>query len=247
MSDRNGKAWRDCHIIAEQLTARTCFEFAPSGQSQASGAAMKSDVHTWGRNVGLNFSCHVIRWHGGDAHLEMRGHGSQRFEVGGRGWLEQTIELVAPRINEAARRWARSVALLLEGDAAPHAHVLLGVSPFGYFRHRLPPGWTVHDLIQQSRRDRESLPDLTIEEAWTRHLAVIDPPGYQLERDGEDRGRPLFTAVWAGRDQEGPIDRPKDRAGCRGDMWCDFFENGRHALLDQLTRGPDDDNDEGST
>lgn len=241
MSDRNGKAWRDCHTIAEQLTALTCFQFEPSGQSQASGAAMKSDVRTWGRSVGLNFSCHVIRWHGGDAHLEMRGHGSQRFEVGGRGWLEQTIELVAPRINDAAHRWARAAALLLEGDAAPHAHTLLGVSPFSYLRHQLPPGWTTHDLVQQPRRDDDQrLPDLTIEEAWMWHRTHIDPPGYQLKRVGEDRGRALFTAIWAGRDQEGPIDHPKDRAGCCADMWRDFYENGRHALLDQLTRGPAD-------
>ncbi len=243
MSDRNSKAWRDCHTIAELLTARTCFEFVPSGQSQASGAALKSDVHTWGRSVGLNFGCRVTRWHSGDAHLEVRGcQGTQRFEVGGRGWIEQMIEQVAPRIDEAARRWARSAALLLESDAAPHAHVLLGVMPFSYFRHQLPPGWSDSDLTTQAAlRDGDASPDLTIEEAWAQHISIIDPPGYEITRTGTDRGRALFVTSWHGRDCEGTLSAaPKDRAGCRADMWCDFFGNSRHALLDQLTRSPGD-------
>lgn len=242
MKDRDSKEWRDCHTIADQLTARTCFEFEPRGQPSGVGARMKGERVAFRDKVGLDFNCYVLRWVGGDAHLVMRGADSISLPVGGRGWLAHMIELVAPRIDEAARRWARAAALLLESDAAPHAHVLLGVSPFSYFRHQLPPGWTTHDLVQQPRRDDDQrLPDLTIEQAWTQHRTHTDPPGYQLERVGEDRGRALFTAIWAGRDQEGAVGHPKDRAGCRADMWCDFFENSRHVLLDQLTTRALDD------
>jgi len=108
----------------------------------------------------------------------------------------------------------------------------------------LPPGWTTHDLVQQPRRDDQRLPDLTIEQAWEQHRTHTDPPGYLITRAGTDRDRPLFAATWAGRDQEGAVDHPKDRAGCRADMWRDFHENGRHALLDQLTRGPAEEGSE---
>jgi len=240
VKDRDSKEWRDCHAIADQLTARTCFELEPRGQPSAVGARMKGHV-SFTDKVGLDFNCYVLRWVGGDAHLSMRGAGSMSLPVGGRGWLAQMIELIVPRIEEAAQRWARAAAVMLESDAASHAHVLLGVSPFGYLRHQLPPGWTTHDLVQQPRRDDQRLPDLTIEQAWEQHRTHTDPPGYLITRAGTDRDRSRFAATWAGRDQEGAVDHPKDRAGCRADMWRDFYENGRHALLDQLTQGPADE------
>lgn len=113
--------------------------------------------------------------------------------------------------------------------------------PFSYRPHHLPPGWTTHDLVQQPRRyDDQPLPDLTIEQAWQAHRERTDPPGYLVRRVGVDHGRPLFVATWAGANVDGST-TPKDRAGCRADMWSDFYANERAALLDQLTRAPIDE------
>lgn len=238
MSDRNSKDWRDCHVLAARLTSETCFEFTPQGQSSAVGARMKRDRARVYGHAGLDFDCRVIRYSGSDGHLMARGQRELRFEVSGRGWLESLVDAFAVLIDEAATKWAKAAAIMLESDAAPHAHRLLEVSLFSYRRHMLPPGWSSHDLVQHQRSDEPRLPDLTVEQAWLEHREFHDPPGYVVKRDGLDRGRPLFTAAWAGMDADGPT-TPKERAGCRADMWRDFDLNERAAILDQLTRGPE--------
>lgn len=97
---RQSKEWSDCHKLADELTARTCFEFVPRGQTSAIGAKLRQDRARSYGDVGLDFRCSVIRWQGGDGHLQIRGLSDHRVEVFGRGWLADLIEAIVDRIGE---------------------------------------------------------------------------------------------------------------------------------------------------